>query len=134
MFGLAFWSTQLVLLVKYIGIVLLGALLHELGHFVIGWLSGGGVYIDQWSLIIPSRVNFRAPHAMSNLQVRLVGGWPYVFFPIIIYSAWHQMEYLLLFAVGGGFSISASDLNAVLHPEFWKRMTAGETIRPEDYQ
>lgn len=132
--NLAFWLDQIELTVFLIALVLLGALGHELGHLVLGQLFGGGTYFDQWTLIIPSRVNFRTPYEMTDWQVRVAGGWPYIFLLLLIAAAWHRLEYLLFFSAGGGLVISPSDLNAAHNPRLWKKMTAGETIHPKDYQ
>lgn len=113
---------------------ILGALVHETGHYLLGWIFGGNPSIGEYHFGIPSRVDFDTPMNMENWQVKLMGGWPYIFFPLLIIGAWFHIKWLVIFGAAGGLSISATDLNAVRHPEVWKKLTAGEPVHPANYQ
>lgn len=115
-------------------LAILGAIAHESGHYVLGWTFGGKPSIGEYHFGIPSKIDFATPKQMENWQVRLVGGWPYVFLVLLFVGAWYRIEWLVFFAGAGGISISPSDLNAAWHPEFWQKLTARETLHPEDYQ
>lgn len=115
-------------------LVVLGALCHEMGHWAIGRAFGGETFISQYYYGIPSQTDFSSPRNMTDLQVRITGGWPVVFLPLLFAGFWLHSFPLITFAAGAALTISALDMNAIHHPEFWKKMTAGETIHPEDYR
>jgi len=120
-------------LVLLIALVLLGALVHEYGHLLLGKLFGGEPHIDQYALgIFPSRTNYKSPKKMSNLQVRVVGGFVCIFPILAGIGLRYQVPPLVAFGLGGS-AISATDLNAAYHPEVWKKLTAGETVSAEDW-
>jgi hypothetical protein len=115
-------------------LVVLGSISHEMGHWVLGKIFGGGAHIDEWHLCIPSRTNFNTPKEMSDFHTRLVGGWPYIFVPITFVGLWIHNIPLFIFGLSGALPISASDLTAAQYPDVWKKLTAGESVSEEDYE
>jgi hypothetical protein len=126
--ALAFETLQMV------GLALAGALTHEVGHFVLAKLFGGGPFFSEyWHGIIPSQTDFRSPIAMSDWQVRITGGFVYLFLPVAAIGLWFHSIPLILYGAGGGLTISPTDLNAGWHPQTWKKLTAGEEITRADF-
>lgn len=124
---------RILLQISPVLLAVLGAIAHEAGHYVLGLTFGGKPSIAEYSFGIPTMIDFETPREMEDWQVRIVGGFPYVFLVLLFIGAWYRIEWLVFFAGAGGISISPSDLNAAWHPEFWKKLTARETLHPEDY-
>lgn len=116
-----------------VGLILLGGLVHEFGHYFLSRLFGGDPFFSQFSYGIPTQVDFNSPEAMSDRQVRIAGGFPYAFWPLAVLALWFHWIPVILFAFGAGATISASDLNAAHHPTTWKKLTAGEAVTREDW-
>jgi hypothetical protein len=112
----------------------LGFLTHEFGHLLLGTLFGGDPFFDQYTLAaIPTRTDFKSPRAMAGWQIRLTGGFVYIF-PVLaglgLLLGWPGLIFFGL----GGCGISASDLIATYHPEAWKKLTAGEPVTRGDFE
>lgn len=114
-------------------VVSFGFLAHESGHYILGRLAGGSPYVSQFQYGFPSQIHYNSPYEMSDWQVRLAGGYVYVYLIIAGIGLWTHWKLLAAFGIAGGITISASDLNAAHHPKAWKRLTAGETVSEEDW-
>lgn len=119
--------------VTWLGAFLLGVLLHEAGHYAIGWLSGGDPFVAQFSYGFPSLIDFQEPHSMADWQVRILGGHIYIYWIVAVVGLWFHWPILAWFGIGGGSIISFSDLNAAEYPDVWKRITAGDSVTKEDW-
>lgn len=115
-----------------------GAILHELCHYVIGYIAGGNPFFSEWAFIVPHQVDFRTPEAMSESGVKATGGIVLIFpIALVIFLALHKPVEIvdkirILAFLFGGSIISESDLFAVRHPKNWKLWTSGESISREE--
>ncbi|WP_253736519.1 hypothetical protein [Halohasta salina] len=112
---------------------ILGALCHEYGHWLLGRIFGGDAYFDQYKHFMPSRTAFHSPKNLSESQVRLIGGWPYIFVPIAVYGLWEQHLLIAIFGLAAVAIISPSDLLAAWHPQQWIKLASGETVSGNDF-
>lgn len=118
-------------LILLIAIYAMGVIMHESTHYFLGKLFGGNPSFCRYWWRIPTRVDFRTPHQMSNLQVRLAGGGVLVFPIILIFGVFTGHIPTIFFGFGGSI-ISMTDMMGFQYPETWKEFTAGESISRDD--
>lgn len=120
--------------VVWLAVATSGFIAHEVGHFLFGYIFRGGPYISQYTFGIPTRVSYEHPYSMADWQVRITGGYVYLFLLIAGVGLWFHWELVGLFGIAAGITISPSDLNAAHFPAVWKQLTAGESVDPEDWE
>jgi hypothetical protein len=120
---------------------------HEGWHWLFGRLAGGKPFISGWHLypIIPGEIDFEQPQAMPSMAVRwLAAGGPIALVVLFTFSVTtsgtanyylrpRHLAFLIFFGVAGG-ATSWLDLFAIYAPDEWKRFTAGESIRRDDFE
>lgn len=109
-----------------------GFIAHEASHLGIGYLAGGQPKPTRHVLLVPTRIDFDAPKAMSDSQTRLTGGIVIIFPAFFALGLWLHSYPLIMFGAGGCV-LSAQDLLAVQHPEMWKALAAGEAVTRDDW-
>lgn len=129
--------TDLALWVQILIVIIAGGAglwAHEVVHYVVGYISGGTPYVSRFKLFVPHQVDYETPKEMSDTGVQLSGGLV-VIFPIallvllFITSLGEAIELLPVAAfLGSGSAISMTDLLAALHPQKWRKYTAGDPI------
>jgi len=107
---------------------------HELGHYVFGSLFGGSPRFRERQWIWPTQVDFDSPDEMSDLGVKITGGYVLIYPAIMAVGAWLHSLPIAAFGLVAGMPISPSDLNALHHPKVWKDLTAGRSVTREDYE
>jgi len=107
---------------------------HELGHYGFGYIFGGSPTFRQRQWIWPTQVDFETPEEMSDLEVRLTGGYVLIYPVIMAIGAWVHSLPIIAFGVAAGMPISPQDLNALHHPKVWRDLTAGRSVSREDYE
>lgn len=128
-------ATELDQILWVVILVPLGALTHEVGHWVFGKLFGGDPYFAQWMFhVFPTQTMFRSPEEMTNLEVRIMGGVVFAFLPLAAVALWHQAELLAYFSLGGAGVISTSDMIAARAPKAWKKFAAEESVEWNDIE
>lgn len=119
-------------LVELLFYTLLGLILHEGGHLVFGFLFGGDPSFSDYFFKIPRQTDFENPQALNNIQVRILGGFVYVFPIIALYGAFNHSLSLMALGVGGS-GISWTDLLACWHPDKWKDFTDYEPLHRSQF-
>ncbi|WP_251342812.1 hypothetical protein [Haloplanus halophilus] len=126
---------NVILAARWIGWILLGGIVHELWHFVFGKIFGGGTFYSRYTFgLYPTQVDFKTPKAMTDWQVRVTGIVGMIFWIPLFAGLWLHIPWLILLGMGGGLTISASDMNAIHHPEAWKKLTADESVTLADFE
>lgn len=116
-----------------LGLSAVGLFAHELVHFLFGSIFGGSAFFSRYWLGIPTQVDFRTPHEMSDRQVQIVAGGV-LFSPCIaLLDAYFRSIPLLAFGAGGA-GVSATDMIGFQYPEVWKDFTAGESVNWGDFE
>jgi hypothetical protein len=111
----------------------IGLFAHELVHFLFGRLFGGGSFFTRYWLGIPTRVDFRTPHEMSDRQVQITAGGVLLFPSLVLLGAY--LKSLPVFAFGaGGIGVSMVDMMGMQRPEMWKDFTAGKPVTRNDLE
>ena len=110
-----------------------GLFAHELVHFLFGRIFGGGTFFSRYWLGIPTQVDFRTPHEMSNRQVKLTAGGVLIFPCIALLGAYLRSIPLFVFGAGG-IGVSMTDMMGFQDPEAWKDFTAGESVTRGDFE
>lgn len=120
-------------IVTIAGFVILGAIAHEGAHYVFGWVFGARPYPSRFFLrVLPTQIDYKSPKAMGDWQTRITGGVVIVFVPFAVAGSYLHWWELLAFGIGG-IGISWTDLLAGFHPEEWRKFTAGEEIKRDDF-
>ncbi|WP_311174227.1 hypothetical protein [Halobellus ordinarius] len=126
-------NTELILDVSTILVLSAAGLFsHELIHLLFGRLFGGNTFFSRYWLGVPTQVDFRTPHEMSDRQVRIAAGGVLIFPCIALLGAYFRS--IPLFAFGaGGIGVSMTDMLGIQNPKAWKDFTAGNSITREDF-
>ena len=111
----------------------LGLFAHEVVHFFFGRLFGGGTFFSRHWLGIPTQVDFRTPHQMSDRHVQITAGGVLLFPCIALLGAYFRSFPIFAFGAGG-IGVSMTDMMGIQSPETWKDFTAGEPISREDFE
>lgn len=120
--------------VVWSSLVILGALAHEYGHYILGRIVGNGASFNRWSWgIIPTQTVYDSPAELPEWKVRVLSGVVLVFPVIAGIALWVGHIEWFLFGLGGASTISATDLIALYHPEVWKKMSADEPVTWDDF-
>jgi hypothetical protein len=110
-----------------------GLFTHELLHFSFGRLFGGNSFFSRYWLGVPTQVDFRTPHEMSDRQVQITAGSVLLFPCIALLGAYLRSIPILGFGLGG-IGVSMTDMLGFQSPENWKDFTAGEPITRDDFE
>jgi len=107
---------------------------HELGHYVLGYIFGGSPKFRKWQLIWPTQVDFDTPEEMSDLGVKITGGYVFFYLFVMVVGAWFHSIPVIVFGAAAGVSVSPQDLNALHYTDVWRDLTAGRSVTREDYE
>lgn len=115
--------------------IVAGVLIHELSHWVFGRIFGADPFFDRKVAgVVPTQVDYENPHAMTDRQTQVTAGLPMVCLALVPAAAWLNALVPVAFLASLGYTVSATDLVALYHPEMWKDLTAGEPVTRAEWE